>query len=159
MSSHILTRSQEIGLPREQVFRFFADAANLEAITPPELRFRILTPQPIEVQRGTLIDYRLQLYGLPIVWRTEITEWSPPVSFVDTQLRGPYAEWVHTHRFEAVSDSATLMTDEVRYRLPFGVLGNLGHFIVRRQLERIFDYRARVVNELLQQANRKDTSG
>ena len=139
-----------IELPRERVFDFFADAANLEAITPPELRFRILTPQPIDLRRGTLIDYRLRLYGISIGWRTEITDWDPPYSFVDTQIRGPYAEWVHTHRFEATDDRTTLMSDEVHYRLPLGMLGDLGHFIVRRQLERIFDCRAEAVEQMLQ---------
>jgi ligand-binding SRPBCC domain-containing protein len=149
LPSHILKRSQVIELPRDKVFDFFADAANLEAITPPELRFSILTPQPIDIRRGTLIDYRLRLYGIPIRWRTEITDWDPPYSFVDRQIRGPYAEWVHTHSFEAADDKTTVMSDEVRYRLPLGMLSDLGHFIVRRQLERIFGFRAEAIEQML----------
>lgn len=124
--------------PRAEVFEFFSDAGNLERITPPWLNFEILTPQPIELKAGTLIDYRLRLYGVPIRWRTEIAEWNPPHQFVDQQLRGPYSLWHHTHRFEE-RDGGTLCSDEVRYR-PFG--GALVQWLyVRREVERIFAYR------------------
>ncbi len=140
-SSYRLTRTQLIPRPLAEVFAFFSDAKNLEAITPPHLRFRIETPLPIEMRAGARIDYALSLSGLPIRWRTRITSWQPGVSFVDEQEQGPYALWRHTHEFEAVG-SATRMRDDVEYRLPFGPLGSLAHTLwVKRQLRQIFDYR------------------
>ena len=140
--------------PRTEVFPFFAAAGNLERITPAELRFRIETPTPIEMRRGTLIDYRLGLWGTRFRWRTEITEWDPPRSFTDTQIRGPYHTWVHHHLFEEEAadeegDVATIMTDEVRYRLPFWPLGEVALPVVARQLRRIFRHRAGVIRRLL----------
>ena len=123
------------------MFPFFGDALNLEAITPPWLGFRVTTPGPIEMTRGTLIEYRLRLHALPISWRTTIAVWNPPHRFVDVQVRGPYALWHHTHDFAPVP-GGTLMRDTVRYALPFGPLGALAHrLLVRRDLERIFEYR------------------
>lgn len=133
----------------DTLFPFFAAAENLERITPPELSFRIVTPLPLEMGRGTLIDYRLRLNGIPFGWRTEITEWDPPFSFTDTQLRGPYHTWVHRHIFEAV-EGGTLMTDEVRYRLPLWPLGQMALPLVRRQLRRIFTHRGARIGELLE---------
>jgi ligand-binding SRPBCC domain-containing protein len=119
-------------------FGFFADAGNLQRLTPPWLDFAILTPQPIPMRMGALIDYRIKVHGIPIRWRTEISEWVPPVRFVDQQLRGPYRLWHHTHAFTPV-DGGTLVEDTVRYR-PLG--GGLVHgLFVRRDLERIFTYR------------------
>jgi ligand-binding SRPBCC domain-containing protein len=149
MAEHVLTRSLEIDLPREEVFAFFSDAANLERITPPELGFHIVTPQPIELECGALIDYKINLHGIPLTWRTEITVWDPPNAFVDTQLRGPYSQWIHRHTFTELSADRTLIEDEVRYRLPLEPFGDLAHFLVRGQLERIFEFRQTAVAELL----------
>lgn len=149
MAEHILTRSLTLDLPREEVFAFFADAGNLERITPPELNFHIITPQPINVEKGTLIDYKLKMRGIPVKWRTEISVWEPPFRFVDRQLRGPYSQWIHTHTFTELSHNQTLVEDEVRYRLPLEPLGDVAHFLVGRELDYIFDYRRKVVTEIL----------
>jgi ligand-binding SRPBCC domain-containing protein len=151
MAEHILKRSLTIQLPRERVFEFFADAGNLERITPPQLNFHIITPQPVDMGAGALIDYRLRLRGLPLQWRTEISVWEPPFRFVDRQLSGPYKQWVHTHTFTELGPSETLIEDEVRYRLPLEPFGDAGHFIVRRELEKIFDFRQKKVAEILMQ--------
>jgi len=144
---HTLRREQWIPRPVEEVFAFFSDAGNLGAITPPWLGFRILTPAPIRMQSGTHLNYRLAWHGLPIRWLTEIRRWQPPAMFSDAQLRGPYRLWHHTHRFEA-RGGGTRMTDVVRYRLPLGVLGRAMHALkVRRDLERIFDYRRQAIAE------------
>jgi ligand-binding SRPBCC domain-containing protein len=148
---HVLRTELRLALPRDEVFRFFAAAENLERITPPELRFRIITPTPVEVRAGTLIDYRLSLFGLPFVWRTEITEWDPPHSFVDTQLRGPYAQWIHRHTFRDDAGD-TVIGDEVRYRLPVPLLGEAGLPVVKLQLRRIFRHREARIRELLGEA-------
>lgn len=131
---------------REEVFAFFADAGNLELLTPAELRFRILTPLPVEMREGATIRYRLRLFGVPFGWRTRITCWDPPDRFVDAQERGPYALWEHTHCFEAVA-GGTRVDDRVCYALPLQPLGEIAHPAVRRQLERIFRYRSEALAE------------
>jgi ligand-binding SRPBCC domain-containing protein len=136
--------------PLDAVFAFFSDAGNLEAITPPELRFEILTPRPIAMHRDTRIDYRLRLYGIPFRWRTRISVWEPGVRFVDEQESGPFGLWIHEHRFEAVTPSSTRIRDEVRYALPFEPLGRLAHPIVRSRLDHIFAYREARVRALLE---------
>jgi ligand-binding SRPBCC domain-containing protein len=142
---HLLTREQILPGTPDEVFGFFADAFNLEAITPPWLRFRIVTPGPIEMGPGTLIEYRLELHRIPIRWLTRIESWIPGESFVDAQVRGPYRLWHHTHTFEA-HERGTLVRDRVRYALPLGPLGGLAHrLVVRRDLERIFDFRQAAV--------------
>jgi ligand-binding SRPBCC domain-containing protein len=148
MAEYILEREQIIERPRAEVFEFFADAANLERITP-ELNFHIITPQPIDVKKGALIDYRLKLRGLPLTWRTEITQWNPPHDFVDTALQSPYKQWIHLHSFEeGANDNETIMKDLVRYRLPLEPLGDLAHFYVKKELKYIFDYRSKVIEEI-----------
>ena len=124
--------------PSAEVFTFFADTMNLETLTPPWLRFEILTPQPILMRAGTLIDYRLRLRGIPVKWRTAITAWDPPVRFVDEQLQGPYRLWVHEHTFVDVANG-TLVIDRVRYRVTGGRLVN--RLMVQRELHTIFNYR------------------
>jgi ligand-binding SRPBCC domain-containing protein len=130
----------ELWLPRrrEEVFAFFADPANLEVITPPWLQFHTVTPAPIEMRAGTLIDYQLRVRGFPVRWRRKITAWKPPVRFVDEQLRGPYRLWVHAHKFEQ-HKSGTLMRDHVRYAVPFDFL--VHKFFVGRDIASIFAYR------------------
>ena len=145
MAIYTLKREQFVPRPLEEVFEFFSDARNLEYITPPWLNFQILTPSPIEIVPGTLLDYRLRWHGLPIAWRTKIVGWNPPRSFVDVQLKGPYRLWHHTHSFAAVS-GGTNMVDVVNYELPLGFLGSIAHRLgVRRDLERVFDYRMKII--------------
>lgn len=131
--------------PRDEVFPFFAEARNLETLTPPWLKFEVLTPAPIEMRAGTLIDYRIRVHGIPIRWRTEITEWQAPHRFVDRQLRGPYTLWHHTHTFEE-RDGGTLCLDHVRYRPRGGALVNW--LFVRRDVDRIFQFRQQRLREL-----------
>jgi ligand-binding SRPBCC domain-containing protein len=127
--------------PRHEVFAFFGNAENLQLITPPWLDFKILTPLPIDIQQGTLIDYRLKLKGIPFDWRTEISRWDPPGCFIDRQIKGPYKSWIHEHRFEE-GDDHTIMTDRVEYRLPGGPFGSLLHaLVVENQLRKIFNFR------------------
>jgi len=148
MATHLLERTQLIPRPRPEVFAFFADAHNLERITPPTLRFRILSPDPIALEAGALIDYRLSLFGIPFRWRTRIEAFEPEVRFIDLQLRGPYRRWRHTHTFED-APGGTLMRDRVEYQLPLGPLGGLMHaMLVRRQLGAIFDHRRVVIARL-----------
>lgn len=150
MRIHTLRRIQELDGTPGDVFPFFADAFNLEAITPPLLRFRVVTPAPILMQAGTLIQYRLRLRGVPVTWRTLIQEWTPDRRFVDTQLSGPYALWHHTHTFDPLPGERTLMTDTVRYAIGLGPLGALAHrALVRRDVEAIFDFRRDALGPLL----------
>jgi len=146
---HEIQTDVTLASPLASVFEFFSDAGNLEAITPPELRFEIRTPLPIAMRAGARIDYRLRLYGVPFLWRTRITVWEPGVRFVDEQESGPFGVWIHEHRFDALSPTSTRVRDRVRYRLPLEPLGRLAHPLVRRKLERIFAYRGERVAELL----------
>ncbi len=134
----VLTTTLILPRPIDSVFAFFADAANLERLTPPFLNFHILTPLPIQMRQGALIDYRLRLHALPIRWRTRITAWDPPLRFVDEQIRGPYRLWRHEHTFEQV-EAGTLCRDRVEYAHLGGPLGE--RLLVRPSLERIFAFR------------------
>lgn len=150
MHLYRLEREQIIDQPRSETFAFFSDASNLEKLTPPFLKFRILTPAPIEMKQGAHIEYRIVLYGAPIRWRTLIESWEPEDGFVDLQLSGPYSLWRHTHRFTERPDGKTIMQDTVEYSLPFGFLGRLVHWLfVRASLKQIFDYRAEMTSRLL----------
>ena len=137
----------EVWLPveRARLFPFFAEAANLETLTPPFLGFEILTPQPVPMGVGTLIDYRIRLHGIPMNWRTEITAWEPNVRFIDSQVRGPYRSWVHEHRF-ADQDGGTLCSDTVDYRVPGGALVHT--VFVEKNVRSIFAYRHQKMKEL-----------
>ena len=146
---HLLDRTQHVPRPRSEVFAFFSDAHNLEAITPGFLRFRVATPGPIPMGPGTVIDYRLSLFGVPFGWRSLIEVYEPGERFVDVQVRGPYRTWRHLHEF-ADAPGGTLVRDRVEYELPLGPLGEAARALfVRRALERIFDHRARVIAALL----------
>jgi ligand-binding SRPBCC domain-containing protein len=140
-----LVTEQWLPNPLEEVFSFFSRAENLEVITPDFLRFKILSPTPIQMARGTLIDYRLKLAGIPFRWQSRIDEWVPGRRFVDVQTRGPYKSWHHTHEFEDV-DGGTLIRDTVKYSLSLGPLGRIAHALfVRRSLFRIFNHRKEVI--------------
>jgi ligand-binding SRPBCC domain-containing protein len=149
VSEEVLEQTQRINLPIAEVFDLFGDALNLERITPPWLNFHVVTARPIEMGEGTLLEYRLRLHGVPVRWRTRITSWEPPHRFVDEQISGPYALWEHTHTFEPDGEG-TVIRDRVRYRIGFGPLGSLAlRLFVRRDVERIFDYRREAIVELI----------
>ena len=143
--------SAELWLPRsrDEVFPFFSEARNLEVLTPPWLKFEVRTPAPIVMRPGLQIDYRIKIHGIPIRWRTEITEWDPPHRFVDNQLSGPYTLWHHTHTFTE-RDGGTLCRDDVRYFPRGGALMNW--LFVRRDVERIFQYRQGKLKDLFPKA-------
>lgn len=144
-----LERAMRVERPCDEVFAFFADASNLEAITPAFLRFRIITPTPIEMRPGARIDYALSLFGVPLRWRTRISVWEPGARFVDEQEAGPYALWRHTHTFEPDGE-ATLVRDVVEYAVPLGPLGRIADALfVERALRRIFDFRRDAIARLL----------
>lgn len=149
MKTYELHRETVVPREPEEVFAFFSDAGNLEELTPPWLRFEVETPRPIEMRAGTRIDYRLKVRGLPLRWTSEITAWEPPRRFVDEQVRGPYRLWHHEHRFEERPDG-TAVLDHVRYAVPGGPgLERLVHrFLVGPDVERIFGYRQRRLQEL-----------
>jgi ligand-binding SRPBCC domain-containing protein len=143
-----LNRRQVVGASLTEVFAFFSNPENLGRLTPPSLKFSILTPRPIVMQKGAQIDYKIRLFGVPMRWRTLISDYNPPHSFIDIQERGPYAVWEHTHKFKSVK-GGTLIKDHVRYALPFGIIGYVMHSLaVRAQLRQIFDYRRCIIADL-----------
>jgi ligand-binding SRPBCC domain-containing protein len=136
-----IIHEQVVPRPLEEVFSFFSRAENLEAITPEWLSFRVLSVAPKPIRKGTVIEYRLSLRGLPLRWTSEIREWEPPHRFVDVQLSGPYKLWHHTHLFIAAGQS-TRLRDEVLYDLPLGAIGRLIHrLVVGRDVQQVFDFR------------------
>jgi ligand-binding SRPBCC domain-containing protein len=144
----VLEREQLLEVSIDDAFAVFADARNLQAITPPWLHFRI-TDAPDELHQGAQIAYRLRIHSLPVKWLTRIETWEPPHRFVDLQLRGPYALWHHTHTFEP-AEGGTVIRDRVRYRIGYGPLGTLAQrAFVRRDLERIFDFRQAAIASLV----------
>lgn len=159
MKFHTLRREQWIRRPIDEVFAFFADAHNLEEITPPWLGFQVLSSTAKALSEGTEIRYRLRLHGIPIYWRTEIRQWDQPNRFVDVQRSGPYRLWHHTHVFEA-HGNRTRMIDVVRYRLPFGILGRIVHSLkVKGDVRQIFDYRCKRIAELFASDNSAEKKG
>jgi uncharacterized protein (TIGR01777 family) len=147
--SHELIVEQRLARRPEDVFPFFADPANLEQITPAFLRFRVLGATTAKIGNGTLINYALRLHGIPLRWQSRIESWAPHRRFVDLQTRGPYSLWHHTHEFEP-DDGGTIIRDRVRYRLPFGALGELlAGWLVRRDLDAVFDYRRQQIQEVM----------
>jgi ligand-binding SRPBCC domain-containing protein len=148
MPDFALERTQLVPKTPDEVWAFFSDPANLGAITPAWLRFEMVEAPPKQLERGSLLRYRLRLLGVPLGWRTEITTWSPPRGFIDVQLDGPYPFWEHAHRFRPVP-GGTEVYDNVRYRVPGGPLAPLVNVVVAAWLKRIFDYRAKRLRELL----------
>jgi ligand-binding SRPBCC domain-containing protein len=146
---HTLSYSVELPLPQTIVFDFFTDVANLQRMTPPELNFSILTPLPVEMKKGAQIDFRLSLFGVFFGWKSEISVWEPPHMFVDRQVEGPYAEWIHRHIFRTSGEGKTVMDDEITYSLPSQPLGELAYPLVRKQLEKIFTYRRDAILKIL----------
>jgi len=158
-SQFILQTQQQFDRTPEELFPFFADAANLSRITPPWVNFEILTSPPIDMHQGTLIDYRIRLFRVPMRWRTKITHWQPPYQFVDTQISGPYHDWIHEHIFER-NEQGTLMHDRVTFRSrgPGIVVAPLHALFVNRNVSRIFRYRQQILRDLFP-AQRDDTAG
>lgn len=153
MKRYTLETKTILNKPIQEVFPFFADAENLDAVTPPWLKFEILTPLPIEMKVGTIVDYRLRLHGIPIRWRSEITEWEPPHKFTDVQIKGPYRFWKHEHFF-ADEGNQTIMIDRVEYAVPGGIFAPIVDSIfVKRDLEKIFEYRERKFLEIFSTKN------
>jgi len=153
MKTFEINMKQYINKPLEVVFEFFSKPENLEMITPKSLSFNILTPTPIKMEKGSLIDYTIRLFGVPIHWRTLISDYEPPFRFVDQQIKGPYTFWHHTHTFKLVEGGVEII-DDVKYSLPLGWLGTLAHAIwVRKDLEKIFEYRKSVIQNYFEIKN------
>ena len=153
MKTFEINMKQYINKPLEVVFEFFSKPENLEMITPKSLSFNILTPTPIKMEKGSLIDYTIRLFGVPIHWRTLISDYEPPFRFVDQQIKGPYTFWHHTHTFKLVEGGVEII-DEVKYSLPLGWLGTLAHAIwVRKDLEEIFEYRKTIIQNYFEIKN------
>jgi len=150
MKLYTLESNQFINKPIEEVFQFFSKPENLSVITPAKLGFKILSPNPIKMEVGRLIDYNIYLLGIPIHWRTLITDYEPPNMFVDQQIKGPYAMWHHTHTFHKVKGGVEIK-DRVVYSIPFGFLGRLLNYLwIKRDLNNIFLHRKKVIDKLFE---------
>ena len=148
MRYYKLQFNQFINLNIDKVFDFFSNPENLEKITPSYLKFKIITKKPYDMREGIVFDYQLYLRGIPIKWKSLISHYNPPVGFIDEQIKGPYSYWHHTHTFTQ-KDEGTLITDTVKYSLPFGFIGRIAHYLwVKKDLEKIFNYRQQVIKEI-----------
>jgi len=148
MKSKTVKFTTKIDRPLPEVFEFFSKAENLNKLTPDNLEFKILSPLPIEMKKGQLIDYRIKLFGIPFSWKTEITEWNPPQQFADHQLSGPYVIWDHTHSF-IEKNGVTEMTDTIIYQSKGWIIAPFLHWLfVDRNVKQIFAYREKRLNEL-----------
>ena len=149
MKLYTFKKEQKISKSIIDVFDFFSKPENLSVITPNKMDFRILTPSPIEMKEGTLIDYTVKIMSFPIRWRTLITKYDPPNTFIDQQLKGPYSMWHHTHLFEKINDNETLIKDIILYAVPFSFIGSITHSLyIKRDLENIFDYRSQEIKRI-----------
>ena len=148
MSIHILKSTTIINQPLTKVFDFFSKAENLDKLTPTYLKFRIVTPLPIDMKPGALITYQLKLYGIPFSWTTKITKWEPPYLFEDSQLKGPYKTWIHEHRFEEI-DGKVHMYDYLQYESPGWFLEPLiNAMFVKANVHKIFEYREKALKAI-----------
>ena len=149
MKLYTLNKEQVISKNISEVFDFFSKPENLSTITPPKMNFHILTPSPINMKKGALIDYTINIMFIPIRWRTLITKYAPPYSFIDQQIKGPYSRWHHTHTFTKINENETLIKDTVLYSVPLGFIGRIVHWIyIERDLKKIFSYRKKKINEI-----------
>ena len=150
MKLNEINSEQFINIKIQNVFDFFSKPENLQEITPKRLGFNIITPGPIEMEKGTVIDYYIKISYIPIRWRTIITNYNPPYKFVDQQIKGPYSFWHHTHTFSKLN-GGTLIKDNIKYLVPFGIIGKIINKIwIKRDLENIFDYRKNKIKILLE---------
>ena len=148
MKPHTLIKHTEINKPITEVFDFFGKAENLNELTPPDLHFNIITPLPIAMKAGTIIDYKIRLGIIPMKWKTLISAWEPPFRFVDEQLSGPYVTWIHEHKFE-YSGQKTKMTDTIQYVAPGLFLEPIVHnLFIKSKVNQIFEYREKRLKEL-----------
>ncbi len=156
MKVYSLHYKQMVNRPLDDVFDFFSNPENLSKITPKKLDFNIMTPSPIKMINGQLIDYTIRLFGIRIHWRTLITDYNPPNSFIDQQIKGPYLLWHHEHLFKEVEDGVEIV-DIIHYTIPLGIIGRFLHWAwIKKDLENIFSYRKNIINEIFQNDERKN---
>ena len=149
MKLYTLNKEQVIYKNISDVFDFFSKPENLSIITPPKMNFNILTPSPIKMKKGALIDYTINIMFISMRWRTLITKYDPPYLFIDEQIKGPYSKWHHTHTFTKINENETLIKDTVLYSVPLGFIGRVVHWIyIKRDLKKIFSYRKKRIQEI-----------